>query len=184
MGGRFLPPVVFRPYSLPHEARRLHSFFLWSPVLLYSVLIPYVEQWVWSGFVFEILRLSQTKFFLWSPFTSPKRRGVSPYSRPLFLFAFSPTQKFSVSLGNFLPLSPRLGGQCSFIDAPPLLSFSVPVVLFVLRFLKFPFGSLQFCVLQVDVVYVESFQEEIVGISSSRAISHTVNLCDLMHCFA
>ena len=44
---------------------------------------------------------------------------------------------------------------------------TVPVVRFIFRFLKFPFGSLQICVFQVDIDCVEAFQEEIVGISFS-----------------
>ena len=93
-----LPRLVFRPFSLPHEAQGFLSFSV-----------------VTSSFVLGSFSLCGTKglvgFCLLRSFGYPKRSsfsgllfyvtkkgGVSPYSRPFFSYAFFSTPEFRVFL--------------------------------------------------------------------------------------
>lgn len=146
---------------------RLKDFFpfLWSPVLLFSVLFPYVEQRVWSGFAFwDPSVIPNEVLSLVSFFTSPKKGVFRPILDLSFCMLSSPLQNLECFSWQFSASFSQVRWAVFFLGCPSY-AFNCPSSPVPFRFLKFPFGSLQICVCQVDCVV--AFQEEIVGISFS-----------------
>ena len=146
---------------------RLKEFFpfLWSPVLLFSVLFPYVEQRVWSGFAFlRSFGYPKRSSFSGLLFSSPKKGVFRPILDLSFCMLSSPLQNLECFSWQFSASFSQVRWTAFFLGRPSY-AFNCPSSSVPFGFLKFPFGSLQICVCQVDCVV--AFQEEIVGISFS-----------------
>ena len=125
---------------------RLKDFFpfLWSPVLLFSVLFPYVEQRVWSGFAFwDPSVIPNEVLSLVSFFTSPKKGVFRPILDLSFSMLSSPLQNLECFSWQFSASFSQVRWAVFFLDAPPMLSFNCPSspVLFKVPEVPFRFSS-------------------------------------------